>query len=157
VGRDSEAIAALRDLNPTGLYKLLPMSSGAPLPSGAVAQIMSHPQVPFRPTRLLVSRHSSMFLINDIRLSTRSMFAQSGDVPADLFAGDYDSLEAPIQGELIDGLWTIRCPPRAVPLMGLPIAMPEAAVGQEIIVLVTNAGVDEREFRGAFLGFARYH
>jgi hypothetical protein len=158
-GRDAEAVAAIRDLAPNGQYKLLPISAGAVLvvPNQS-AQITARSQVPFRATRLLIGRRSRDFLVNDICLGNRSQLCQAGDIPADLFAGDFDSLESPIRGEFADGLWTIRVDRAVLPLIGLPISFPEAQVGEEHRITVTYNGTEESgmPFEGALLGFARY-
>lgn len=151
-GRDHEAV----NLDPRGLYKLLPTSSGAALIEPTMsAQITATPQTAFRATRLMVSRRSRDFMIADIRVGTQYQFVQAGEVPADIFAGNLDDLEPALFGEMVDGLYTIRVPDHAIPLMGLPISCPES--DKAIVITVTNIGVQPASFDAAWLGFAKHH
>jgi hypothetical protein len=65
----------------------LPMSSGVPIVPNLSAQITSRPQsVAFRPERIIVGGAPNTWIINDIKVGNRSQFAQSGDVPGEMFA-----------------------------------------------------------------------
>jgi len=65
----------------------LPMSSGVNILPNTSAQITSRPQsVAFRPERIIIGGSPSQWVINDVKVGNRSQFAQSGDVPGEMFA-----------------------------------------------------------------------
>ena len=73
--------------------EILPMSTGGTkVPFGVSAQITSRPQrVAFRPERVMISNGGTTggaadWIVNDISIGNRSQFAQSGQVPGDMFA-----------------------------------------------------------------------
>ena len=73
--------------------EILPMSTGGTkVPFGVSAQITSRPQrVAFRAERVMISNGgtaggSADWIVNDISIGNRSQFAQSGQVPGDMFA-----------------------------------------------------------------------
>ena len=80
--------------NPTRADReILPMSTGGTaVPFKVSAQITSRPQrVAFRPERVMISNGGTAFgsadwIVNDISIGNRSQFAQSGQVPGDMFA-----------------------------------------------------------------------
>jgi hypothetical protein len=101
---------------PIASREVLPLSTGVRVNPGQSAQITARPQrSAFRPERLFVSDSGSMnngpwwkrlwpwysapqskgasdWVINDIRIGSRSQFSQSGDIPADMFrSGAIDS------------------------------------------------------------------
>src|ERR1041384_6659367 len=65
----------------------LPMSSGVAIFPNTSAQITSRPQaVAFRPERIIIGGQPSSWIVNDVKVGNRSQFAQSGDVPGEMFA-----------------------------------------------------------------------
>lgn len=55
------------------------------IPPRVVTTIITRPQVEFRPRRLVYSGPRDTFLILDVRFGYTSMFASSGEIPADAF------------------------------------------------------------------------
>ena len=163
LGNDAGAIAELQSLAPRQNYKYLPISSGVNIWPAQAAVIVARPQLHFSATRLLVGRACARhFLINEMRVGNRSQLVSYGDIPADLFGGDLDTLDNPIKGELIDGFWVVSIEKKAVPLVGRPISFPECEPGIEISLTVTCVdmsidGEAGHDFRGALLGFTRGH
>jgi hypothetical protein len=65
----------------------LPMSSGVNIFPNTSAQITSRPQAAaFRPERIIIGNRPNEWIINDVKVGNRSQFAQSGDVPGEMFA-----------------------------------------------------------------------
>jgi hypothetical protein len=65
----------------------LPMSSGVNIFPNTSAQITSRPQaMAFRPERIIIGGQPSNWIVNDVKVGNRSQFAQSGDVPGEMFA-----------------------------------------------------------------------
>ncbi len=65
----------------------LPMSSGVHILPNTSAQITSRPQsVAFRPERMIIGGNPSEWVVNDVKVGNRSQFAQSGDVPGEMYA-----------------------------------------------------------------------
>ncbi len=65
----------------------LPMSSGVNIFPNTSAQITSRPQsVAFRPERIIIGNRPNEWIVNDVKVGNRSQFAQSGDVPGEMFA-----------------------------------------------------------------------
>lgn len=88
-GRDVEAVKMLRDLDPTGIRKVLGCRTNVPVPAGCAVQVTTRPQMPFTANRFVVSVScASSFLISEIRVGMRSMFVQAGEIDADLFSAD---------------------------------------------------------------------
>jgi len=94
-GRDRDAVTLIRQLSDRavkdeGEFALLPMSSweaGSTFHPGQRATLTARPQVEaFRGVTLLVGQASSGMLITDIRVGNRTMFAQAGSIPADVFS-----------------------------------------------------------------------
>lgn len=163
LGDDAGAVAEIQSLAPRQIYKFLGISSNIAIWPAQAAQITVRPQLPYSPTRLFVGRSCARhFIINEMRVGNRSQLVAYGDIPADLFAGDLDTVENPIKGELRDGFWTVSIERKAVPLIGLPISFPEVRPGEDISITVTNVdlsidGEGGHNFNGAFLGFTRGH
>lgn len=155
-GRDHDAVHMIRQLDPTvKLWHLLPCSTGVAILPMQSAQITARPQSgPFAPRYLLVSRRCSDFLINDIRVGSRSEFLQSGDIPADVFVVDAPSLEA--QFEEPDGWFTVKIDRTGSALLGVRLDIAEVQTAQDLVLIVTNVGVDERPFSAAWLGEVKH-
>jgi hypothetical protein len=65
----------------------LPMSSGVSIFPNTSAQITSRPQsVAFRPERIIIGGRPNEWIVNDVKVGNRSQFAQSGDIPGEMFA-----------------------------------------------------------------------
>jgi hypothetical protein len=65
----------------------LPMSSGVSIFPNTSAQITSRPQAAaFRPERIIIGGAPQNWIVNDVKVGNRSQFAQSGDVPGEMFA-----------------------------------------------------------------------
>src|SRR5262249_9341856 len=72
-GGDYEAVHMLRELDPIGPRWLLPMSRiDVALQPTQIAQITARPQLPFKPTHLLISKRCENFLIHDIKVGMSS-------------------------------------------------------------------------------------
>lgn len=149
-GRDHEAVNMLRELDPAKPRMLLPMSTPQDLRPAEVAMVTARPQVgPFRPVRLLVSRScAGYFDINDIRIGTRSQFAQSGNVPADAFEVDAPGLDVLIDGEEPVLVTVTEKEAR----FGIALDLDLVAPSQELILIVTNQSDQPRRFRAAWIG-----
>ncbi len=69
---------------------VLPLSSGKnvkPDPSECSVQITSKPQnTAFRPERIIIGGHPEHWIVNDVKVGNLSQFAQSGDVPGEMFS-----------------------------------------------------------------------
>lgn len=96
-GKDALAVKMIRDLDPCRDVEMLPLSAVfyQGLQPGEVTQITARPQrCPFRPRQLWIARDvASRIAIHDIKIGNRSQFAQSGDVPGDVFAVDMPVIE----------------------------------------------------------------
>jgi hypothetical protein len=72
--------------------EILPMSTGVPILPSQSAQITAKPQrVCWRMERFVISNAGTSggaadWVVNDIKIGNQSQFAQSGDVPGDMFA-----------------------------------------------------------------------
>lgn len=73
---------------------VLPMSSGArkikPESSSTLecsVEITSRPEnTAFRPERIIIGGHPEHWIVNDVKIGNISQFAQSGDVPGEMFS-----------------------------------------------------------------------
>lgn len=72
----------------TGNRETLPMTSGnVPVMPTQSVQITARPmRGPFRPERLFISGVAADWIINDIVIGNQSQFAQTGDIPGEMFA-----------------------------------------------------------------------
>jgi hypothetical protein len=72
--------------------EILPMSSSVPIKSNKSAQITSQPQQhSLRPERIIIGGDPADWIVNDVKIHGLSQFAQSGDVPGEMFsAGTID-------------------------------------------------------------------
>ena len=150
VGRDHEAVKMLRDLDPVKPRMLLPMSTSVEILPSQSAQITARPQVgPFRLLRLLVSKScAGSFDINDIRVGTRSQFAQSGEVPADAFEVDAPTLDVVMDGERQVLVTVTETEAR----FGIPLDLPVVETAMDVTLYVTNTGDQSLRFRAAWVG-----
>ena len=156
-GRDHEAVHTIRQLDPTvKLWHLLPCSTGVELLPTQSGQITARPQSgPFAPRHLLVSRNcGEHFLINDIRVGSRSEFLQSGDVPADVFMVDAPSLEAQFDDQ--QGWFTVTINRTGSALLGVRLDIAEVQAFQELVLIVTNISAESRPFSAAWLGEVKH-
>jgi len=149
-GRDHEAVKMLRDLDPMKPRMLLPMSTAEWILPGRSAQIMARPQVgPFQLLRLLVSKScAGSFDINEIRVGTRSQFAQAGDVPADVFEVDAPALDVVMDGERQVLVTVTETEARFV----IPLDLPVVETAMDVTLYVTNTGDQSLRFRAAWIG-----
>ena len=83
----------LEQAPPTRAVRIvLPMSTGVPILPTQSAQITARSQMgAFRPERIFLSSAGTSggaadWIVNDFKIGNRSQFAQSGDVPGDMFA-----------------------------------------------------------------------
>ena len=152
-GRDHEAVAMLRDLDPVGTRALLPMSTSQLIPPTETAQITARPQVtPFKLTHLLVSRTcAGSFDIDEIRVGNRSQLVQAGSVPADIFEVAPE-LEALMDGPDAVTRVVINQPAARVMHLSPFLDLGLVEAGMEIILYVTNLGVEPMRWRAAWLG-----
>lgn len=98
---------------------VLPLSTGGTLvgPKCSV-QITARADRHFRPDRLVISDGfggAADWIVNDIKIGNRSVFAQSGDVPGDVFATN-----------AIDTF----------------LSFPVAEIGQEVVIVATYHGTE---------------
>lgn len=153
-GKDLEAVRELRDLDPVGIRRLLPATASDEwIGVDQSLQITCRPLMPFRPTHLLISRHSApWFRVNDIRVGMRSEFVQLGDVPAALF-----EVDAPIFRATLDehgfATWTVH--KSAEDRLPLRLDLPEVPVGGDIVIIATNISDEPRRFEAAWYGTTR--
>ncbi len=153
-GRDLEAVKELRDIDPVGIRRLLPVSASIQILPLQSAQITARPQMPFTATHLFVSRACApVFMINDIVVGRRSQFVQAGDVPADMFAVDMPviSTDAPDEHGFVT--WSVS--KIAETWMTPPMDLPEVMPGMDIMMVVTNVGDVPISFSGAWHGKVR--
>lgn len=72
--------------------QVMPLSSGFPIQPNQTAQIVARPQiVAFRPERFFISGAGTPggaadWVVQDIRIGTRSQLAQAGELPGEMFA-----------------------------------------------------------------------
>jgi hypothetical protein len=109
-------------------FSVLPLSTGVKIATGSSASITARVNNAFRPDRLFVSNAGEgahAWVINDIKVGGRSVFAQSGDIPADMFATSS-----------IDNF------------VKFPVVLPS----QSVEVVVTNTGKTEQPFYASICG-----
>jgi len=149
-GRDHEAVKMLRDLDPVKPRMLLPMSTAQVIAPSEIAQITARPQVgPFRLLRLLVSKScAGSFDINEIRVGTRSQFARSGEVPADVFEVDAPELDVVMDGERQVMVTVTETEAR----FGIALTLPVVDTAMDVTLYVTNTGDQALRFRAAWIG-----
>jgi len=149
-GRDHEAVKMLRDLDPVKPRMLLPMSTAEGILPGQITQITARPQVgPFRLLRLLVSKScAGSFDINEIRVGTRSQFARSGEVPADVFEVDAPELDVVMDGERQVMVTVTETEAR----FGIALTLPVVDTAMDVTLYVTNTGDQALRFRAAWIG-----
>lgn len=104
---------------------VLPMSTGVPILPNQTAQITGRPQCAFTPGRLVIE-DAVGFIVNDIKIGTRSQLAQCGDIPGRMFAPDAT--------DTFGG--------------GFDTAPP----GTDVVLIVTNVGKKQAVVSAAFLG-----
>ena len=104
-----------RDANNVGL-----------IPGGAEVDIVAEPQMPFRPTALVIGDESARdFVITDIKIGTQTLFAATGAVPASAFKAD----------GVLQQLMTMT-----------------GQTSQQITIRVRNISADQRPFYGQMIG-----
>lgn len=114
------AVLALLGYSRTGGLVHLPMGSGVYIMPNTSAEITSRPQdVGFRPERIVIGGAPGDWVVNDVKIGTRSQFSQSGDVPGEAFAYDASGVD----GE-----------------PGLRLKMDVVPSGCEVRILVTYVG-----------------
>lgn len=111
-------------------FSVLPLSTSAlsKISPGSSASITARVNSAFRPDRLFVSNAgegASAWVINDIKVGGRSVFAQSGDIPADMFATS--SIDSFVK---------------------FPVVLPS----QSVEVIITNNGKTEQPFYASICG-----
>jgi hypothetical protein len=154
-GRDALAVKMIRDLDPAaGVRALLPTSTGQNFVfHGGSALITARPQLPFTPLTLLVSRECARFFdINDVRIGMRSVFVQSGEVPADVF-----EVEAPVFNLEPNehGFAMLNVAQGVNTMMPLRLDLGEVQPATDMVLIVTNnRGQDPEgmQFRAAWYG-----
>lgn len=73
--------------NPRRQRVVLPMSSGVNVKPGSAMQVTGKPQdTAFRPERIVLGGHPDRWIVNDVKVGNTSQFAQSGDVPGEMFS-----------------------------------------------------------------------
>jgi hypothetical protein len=113
--------------------EVLPMSTGVAILPTQSAQITARPQrVAMRIERFFISNAGTSggaadWVVNDIKIGNRSQFAQSGDVPGDMFATN-----------AIDGF----------------VSFETAQTAMDVVVVVTYIGLNESgcPFFGSMIG-----
>ena len=114
---------------------VLPMSTGCPILPTQSAQITARSQMgAFRPERIFISAAGTSggaadWVVNDCKIGNRSQFAQSGDVPGDMFATN-----------AIDGF----------------VSFETVQTAMDVVLVVTYIGLNESgcPFFGAMVGTA---
>ncbi len=135
----------------------LPLSSDVLIKPSESALIRARPQLPFRGDRLAVwSVIAGSFLIESLRVSTRSLEASYGTTPADAFATRLDLL--PMLDQQLDahGFVQVRVSRKAEECFGQPVAFPLAPVGSDVLITVTNASDRPLRFVSVILGDIEY-
>lgn len=100
--------------------------NGGLIPAGAEADIIAEPQMPFKPSALVIGDETARdFVITDIKIGTRTMFAAAGAVPASAFKAD----------GILQQLLTMT-----------------GQTSQQITVRVRNLSADARAFYGQMVG-----
>lgn len=145
------AAAAKGELSGRGY---LPMSAGdLNIKPEQTAQITGRPQVSFCPDRLVVSRRSADFVIEDIVVMRRPIGVQAGTIPIDPFLADLDklaSLEATLESEGVVriSLATIE----ALDGLGQKLEFPRCAPGTDVSITVTNISDKPLRFFAVLFG-----
>lgn len=152
--RISDLVISVLDEGPVERSRsFLPVSSEGPIAPGKLTYVTVRPQVPFRGDRIAVwSAVASDFMIEDIRVSSRSLTACFGSAPADAFATRLDLL--PLLDQQLDehGLVRVRVSRMAAECFGQSITFPLCEVGCQIQVGVTNVSKAPVRFVGVILG-----
>lgn len=155
-GLDHEAVKMIRDLDPAKRRVLVPTSTSLEIEPAETAQILARPQTgPYQPLRLLISKScAGSFDINDIRIGMRSQFAQSGDIPADIFEVDAPQLDA-VMGVLEQDpevrrvLVTVT---EKEARFGIHLDLDVVEMAMELMIVVTNTGTKPLRFRATWVG-----
>ncbi len=118
------------------------------VPWGTTIGLISRPQVPFRGIRLLVHRPvASSFLIHDVRVGTRVVTAAACPIPADAFLTDLDKLARVEELFKRDKAYELKVDKTGAELLGMPLCLPTAQPGTDIVLVVENIGVDKAPLR----------
>lgn len=100
--------------------------SAAPVAAGAQAQVVSQPQVVFRPARLVIpSDIAGQFVIDQLLVGKNSQFASAAPNPARVFAEN---------------------------AVGVGLGMDTAQISQNVTIVVTNIGGAAATFRASVIG-----
>jgi len=121
--------AAVRSRGPRALRQYpLGFSKAAVAPSATV-QVISRPQVTFRPQRIVIPASvASNFSIADVRIGKNSQLVSSDELPAELFLPD---------------------------AVNVLLALDTANIGQDVELTVRNLDAsNSQDFRGAMIGTA---
>jgi hypothetical protein len=100
--------------------------SETPVEPGSSVRIITRPQVPFRGSRLVISKTCLDFTINDLCVGRNSQFVSAQNLPAEAFS-------AP---------------------MGSELKLETAQIAQDVVLVVTNHGNEPVRFVAAMFGRA---
>lgn len=111
------------------------------VPWGSTVGLVTRPQVPFRGTRLLIHRPvASSFLIHSVRVGNREATAASCPIPADVFLTDLDKLAFVEELFKQDRAYELKVNKGGAELLGMPLCLPNAQPGTDILILIENIG-----------------
>lgn len=129
------------------------------VPWGATVGLISRPQVPFRGARLLVHRPVAGTLIHSIRVGCQEVTAAACPIPADAFVTDLDKLASVEELFTRDKAYEIKINKGGAELLGMPLCLPTAQAGTDILIVVENIGTDSAPLRfvAGMLGVGRKH
>jgi hypothetical protein len=121
---------------------------------GGFVGIVSRPQVhAFRGERLFVHQPiASSFVIHSVRVQCREALVASCPIPADAFATRMDALAQMDEMFARDKVIEVRVGRTAAELLGSPLTLPTALVGDEIMLSVENIGGAPLRFLAGMLG-----
>lgn len=134
-------------------YSMLSMVSNSEIPPGQMAQITARPQITFRGMRLAVTDTSAPFFgIQDIRVGHRSVFPQSGRIPAEAFACHLVGQAKLLVERIGPEPFSISIQETAVEEFGKALPFPTCLVAQEMMIYLENTSDRPRRFEGFIIG-----
>jgi hypothetical protein len=131
------------------------------VPWGTTVGLITRPQVPFRGIRFLVHRPvASSFLIHSIRVGNQEVTAAACPIPADAFITDLDKLASVEELFQRDKAYELKIDKAGAELLGMPLCLPTAEPGTDIMIVVENIGAGNRaplRFVAGALGVGHKH
>jgi hypothetical protein len=118
------------------------------VPWGDTVGLISRPQVPFRGVRFLVHRPvASSFLIHSVRVGAQEVLTAHYPIPADAFITNLDKLASVEELFKRDKAYELKIDKSGAELLGMPLCLPTAQPGTDILIVIENIGTDKVPLR----------